>query len=79
MLVASDPARSAALADALTAVLPAGRVLVGEAVPDDYAHDEALTVTPVRPAILVRPESSAEVAEVLRLADDHGVPVTARG
>jgi glycolate oxidase len=79
MLVASDPARSAALADALTAVLPAGRVLVGEAVPDDYAHDEALTVAPVRPAILVRPESTAEVAEVLRLADDHGVPVTARG
>ena len=79
MLVASDPARSAAFADALTAVMPAGRVLVGEAVPDDYAHDEALTVTPVRPAILVRPESTAEVAEVLRLADDHGVPVTARG
>ena len=79
MFVASDPARSAALADALTAVLPAGRVLVGEAVPDDYAHDEALTVAPVRPAILVRPESTAEVAEVLRLADDHGVPVTARG
>ncbi|MFM7270930.1 MAG: FAD-binding oxidoreductase [Actinomycetes bacterium] len=79
MLVASDPTRSAALADALTAVLPAGRVLAGEAIPDDYAHDEALTVTPVRPAILVRPESTAEVAEVLRLADDHGVPVTARG
>jgi glycolate oxidase len=79
MLVASDPARSAALADALAAVLPAGRVLVGEAIPDDYAHDEALTVAPVRPAVLVRPESTGEVAEVLRLADDHGVPVTARG
>lgn len=79
MIVASDPTRADAFATALRAALPENRVLTGEAISDDYAHDEALTVTPVRPAIVVRPESTAEVATVLRLADDHGVPVTARG
>lgn len=79
MIVASDPTRADAFATALRAALPDDRVLTGEAISDDYAHDEALTVTPVRPAIVVRPESTAEVATVLRLADDHGVPVTARG
>jgi glycolate oxidase len=79
MIVASDPTRADALATALRAALPASRVLTGDAISDDYAHDEALTVTPVRPAIVVRPESTAEVATVLRLADELGVPVTARG
>jgi glycolate oxidase len=79
MIVASDPTRADALATALRAALPASRVLTGDAISDDYAHDEALTVAPVRPAIVVRPESTAEVATVLRLADELGVPVTARG
>lgn len=79
MIVASDPARAAALTTALHAALPAGRTLTGGDIPDDYGHDEALTVAPVRPAIVVRPERTDEVAVVLRLADELGVPVTARG
>ena len=54
-------------------------VLDGEAVHADYTHDETLTVTPVRPLVLVRPGSTSEVAEVLRLASEHEVPVVARG
>src|SRR5690606_34404468 len=44
-----------------------------------YTHDECLTVAPGRPAVVVRPESTAEVSEVLRVAQELGVPVTARG
>jgi len=54
-------------------------VLSGEAAGDDYGHDEALTVTPEVPAFVVRPETTAEVAGVLRIADEQRIPVTARG
>jgi glycolate oxidase len=54
-------------------------VLTGHAIGDDYAHDEALTVAPKAPAIVVRPKSTDEVAAVLRIANEHGVAVTARG
>jgi glycolate oxidase len=63
----------------LEGVLPADRVLHGEQIGEDYTHDECLTVAAVTPAVVVCPESTAEVSEVLRLADAEGIPVTARG
>jgi glycolate dehydrogenase FAD-linked subunit len=54
-------------------------VSVGDAVNDDYAHDEALTAVPQRPAAVVRPAGTDEVAQVLAAANEHRVPVTARG
>ncbi|RSN65694.1 FAD-binding oxidoreductase [Amycolatopsis sp. WAC 04182] len=54
-------------------------LLSGEAIPEDYAHDEALTTSPQRPAYLAKPGSAEEVAELLKAAGEHGVPVTARG
>ncbi|MFI6306289.1 FAD-binding oxidoreductase [Amycolatopsis thailandensis] len=54
-------------------------LLSGEAIPEDYAHDEALTVGPQQPAYLAKPGSTEEVAELLKAASEHGVPVTARG
>ncbi|MGH9018416.1 MAG: FAD-binding oxidoreductase [Acidimicrobiales bacterium] len=54
-------------------------VLTGTFVHDDYAHDEALTSIPALPLALVRPGSTAEVADVLRVADDERIPVVARG
>jgi glycolate oxidase len=54
-------------------------LLTGDAIPEDYWHDEALTVAGRRPAVLVRPADTAEVAAVLRIANEHRVPVTARG
>ena len=61
MLVASDPTRAADLAAALRTALPDGRVLTGDAISDDYAHDEALTVAAVRPAVVVRPGSPSSI------------------
>jgi glycolate oxidase len=54
-------------------------VLVGDAIPDDYTHDEALTAEPVRPRAVVRPADAHEVAAILRACNEDGVPVTARG
>jgi glycolate oxidase len=64
---------------ALVEVVGDGQVTTGDAIAEDDTHDEALTVTPVTPLAVVRPRSTAEVAEVLRLADEARVPVTARG
>lgn len=63
----------------LAKVIGAEHVLTGDEIGADYGHDEALTVTASMPAYLVRPGSAPEVAEVLRLAGEHGIPVTARG
>jgi glycolate oxidase len=54
-------------------------VLVGEAISDDYTHDEALTAAWHAPDVVVRPSSAQEVAAIVRIAGDHGIPVTARG
>lgn len=64
---------------ALVEVVGDGQVTTGDDIADDDTHDEALTVAPVVPLAVVRPRSTAEVAEVLRRADEAGVPVTARG
>jgi glycolate oxidase len=68
-----------ALTDQLRDVVGAAQVLIGDDVPDDYGHDEALTSVPQRPVAVVRPASTDEVAAVLRLANEHRTPVTARG
>ncbi len=67
------------IADLLAAVVDPTHVLAGAAIPEDYWHDEALTVAGRRPAVVVRPADTAEVAAVLRIASEHRVPVTARG
>jgi glycolate oxidase len=63
----------------LADLLPADRVQSGEAAGEDYSHDECLTVAATTPAVVVQPESTAEVAEILRFADAERIPVTARG
>jgi glycolate oxidase len=54
-------------------------VVTGDAVHADYTHDEALTGHPVVPLALVLPGSTAEVADVLRVASEQSLPVVARG
>jgi glycolate oxidase len=54
-------------------------VFTGDAISDDYSHDEALTATHVLPDVLVRPRSTGDVAAVVGVAADLGVAVTARG
>jgi glycolate oxidase len=51
----------------------------GADVQDDDRHDEAIGVEPVAPLAVVTPTSAEQVAAVLRLCGEHGVPVTARG
>jgi glycolate oxidase len=67
------------LAAALADVVGAANVDAGDAVGDDDTHDECLTVAGVRPAAVVRPSSTEEVAAIVALAAQLGVPLTARG
>jgi glycolate oxidase len=69
----------AALCERFAAIVGEPHVLAGDAIHEEYTHDEALGATPVRPALVVVPGSAEEVAAVLRTADDMRVPVTARG
>ncbi|MGZ6886633.1 MAG: FAD-binding oxidoreductase [Acidimicrobiia bacterium] len=65
--------------ETLESIVGPSAVRAGADVGDDYAHDEALTVAPVRPAFVVTPSSTAEVAALLAAADAARIPVTARG
>ncbi len=65
--------------DALADVVAADRLLVGDAIGEDYTHDECLTVAARVPSAVVQPESTEEVAAILRVAQERGIPVTARG
>ena len=63
----------------LTDIVSAEHVLTGDAIDEAYTHDEVLTVEPRAPEVVVRPATSEQVSQVLRLANDAGIPVTARG
>jgi glycolate oxidase len=67
------------LESVLASAVGAENLLAGDAVGEDYGHDESLTSMPQVPAFVVRPGTTDEVASVLRIADEHRIPVTARG
>ena len=67
------------IVEALTDLVGPDAVSVGDAISDDYTHDEALTATAQRPLAVVRPANAAEVAGVVELAARAGVALTARG
>src|ERR1700758_5609146 len=54
-------------------------LLTGDAIPEDYFHDEVLTTAPQKPAYVAKPACAEEVSQLLQAATEHGVPVTARG
>ncbi len=62
----------------LEEIVPTDRLLAGDAA-EDYTHDEALGGQPQTPACVVFPISTDEVSAILRVANEHGVAVTARG
>ncbi|HEV2361127.1 MAG TPA: FAD-linked oxidase C-terminal domain-containing protein [Acidimicrobiales bacterium] len=70
---------SADLAESLAAAVGPANVLGGDAIPDDYWHDEALTATPSRPRFVVMPRTTEDVAGIVAVAGEQGVGVTARG
>jgi glycolate dehydrogenase FAD-linked subunit len=63
----------------LSEIVGTEHVLTGDAIAEDYSHDESMTGVPTRPAYVVRPETAEHVAAVLALASETGTPVTARG
>lgn len=68
-----------AIIDALRAAIAPERVLDPDAAGEDYTHDECLTVAARTPVAVVLPESTEEVAAVVRVASERGVAITARG
>ncbi len=67
------------LIELLADIVTAKHVLSGDAISEDYTRDEALTVEPHAPEVVVRPATAEQVSRILRLANDAGIPVTARG
>ena len=65
--------------EVMSGVVGPGQVLTGTDAGDDYTHDECLTVEARTPTAVVMPETTAQVADILRLAQEHAIPVTARG
>jgi glycolate oxidase len=63
----------------LTSTLPAGRVLDDPALLEGYRRDQAELVEGGRPVAVVRPRSTAEVQQVMRVASAHRVAVVPRG
>jgi glycolate oxidase len=67
------------LVSELEEVVGRDAVLAGDAIGDDWAHDEAITATPHLPEAVVLPSTVEQVAAIVEVAVAHGVPVTARG
>jgi glycolate oxidase len=67
------------VATQLAEIVGEKNLLIGEAISEDYAHDEALSAAPQKPAYVVKPATADEVAKLLTVASEHRVPVTARG
>jgi glycolate oxidase len=63
----------------LSEIVGTEHLLTGDAISEDYAHDEALSRDPVRPAYVARPQTAEQVAQLLKVATDQAIPVTARG
>ncbi|MEZ5246872.1 MAG: FAD-binding oxidoreductase [Acidimicrobiales bacterium] len=59
--------------------LSADQMLIGDAIGEDYSHDECINVDAVMPAVVVKPTSTEEVSRILTLANELRVPVTCRG
>jgi glycolate oxidase len=67
------------VAERFAGVLPAEQIWTGERAGADYTHDESLTVDPAAPVTVLFPTDTAQVSAILRVANEHGIAVTARG
>lgn len=67
------------VATRLAEIVGARNLLSGDAVSEDYSHDEALGVPAHKPSYVAKPLSAQEVAELLKFATEQRLPVTARG
>ncbi|CAM4090267.1 putative FAD-linked oxidoreductase [Mycobacterium basiliense] len=63
----------------LAEIVGNNNVLTGDAISEDYSHDEELAQPAQQPAYVVKPATAQAVSQLLVAATEHGVPVTARG
>jgi glycolate oxidase len=69
------------LTDRLASIVGDAHLVTGDALAEvpEYGHDESLHTEGVMPAAVVLPATTSEVAAIVRLAAEVGVPLTARG
>ena len=63
----------------LADLIGAQHVLVGDAISEDYSHDEALAPPHQKPLAVARPGNTDDVVKIVKWASEHGVPLTPRG
>lgn len=68
-----------ALVTQLATIVGDAHLFTGDAIIEDYTHDEALHFEPETPLAVVCPANTDEVLAVLTAANAAGTPVTARG
>jgi glycolate oxidase len=76
---AVDPVAGAALVAAIGRDLPRLRLLTDEVDREAYRNDETAYLSAGLPLAVVLPETTAEVAALVRLAAAHRIPVVPRG
>ncbi len=64
--------------DAFELVMP-GRVFVGDAIVDDYDHDEMMEYGRYMPEAVLLAETTEEVSAALLYCNENNIPVTPRG
>ena len=70
---------AAALIGAMSDIVGAAHARSGAEAGDDYSHDEALNADWHTPDAVVFPATTAEVVAIVAHANEHRIPVTARG
>lgn len=63
----------------LEAIVGKNHVLAGDAIHEDYSHDEMMEYGCFRPDVLVRPTTTGQVSQIMKLAYERELPVTPRG
>jgi len=63
----------------LTEICGAGHVLSGDAIHEDFTHDEMPIYGSFKPDVVVEASSTKQVSEILKFANGRCIPVTPRG
>jgi glycolate oxidase len=77
--VSSPTPGQAAFLDAIRERVPSLRLLTDPLDRESYRHDETAYLRPGLPLAVAMPTETAEVAELMRLATEHRVPIVPRG
>ena len=67
------------IAAQLQAIVGAKRFFAGDAVKDDFSHDEMPIYGKYYPEVVCEAESTEEVSAIMRVCYDNNIPVTPRG